>query len=194
MKKSLLLSMVITIVFAIGLKAQTASLTVTIDNDIQASAGPVEIPVYMEFIDASVEIGAFNLIIEFDENILSNPNATAGFVIGGAFFTGNPSPNQISIAWSHTTSLKDGDLTDDALLTLSFDAVSGVSDLDFVGKNTAVKGSAFFESTPGTDLIISTFNDGGITISSPVPLSYLSLFVIAGLFVVFFAVRGRRLF
>ncbi len=199
MKKNLFLSLAITFFFAAGLKAQTASLTVTIDNDIQASAGSVEIPVYLTFIDPTVEFGAFELIIQFDDDVLTPTDATPNFTVGGSF-TANLTyaANQVRVAWAHTTSIKDSDLTDNILLTLKFDASVGQSDLTFINENAETGGSVFWEDNSESSKIVADFNNGDITITSPapvpVPLSSWALFMSAGLFVVFIAVKGRRLF
>jgi hypothetical protein len=201
MKKNLLLSLVIIFLFSIGAWAQTASLTVTIDNDLEDVTGPVEIPVYLEFTDPAVTVGSFDFIIQYDESVLTYTSALAGAIpAGGGLQASFNTPNQVNLAWAAnpaTSPIVSSTLTatDDLLLTLSFNAVVGTSSLTFIDKNIQPNGSAFYVGTASdTGQISTTFNDGFITIASAVPISMWAFFLMAGLIVAFLAFRVVRLF
>lgn len=204
MKKNLLFNLAITLLFSISAWAQTGttSLTLTVGDKInpmslQDVAGPIEIPVYLVF-DEDVNVGSFEFIIDFDDNVLTFDGHTAGSGVpaAGSMLSDTPSSGNLRVSWGSTTSITNISLTDDDILvTLEFTAVVGDSQLDFVNPNITPGGSAFFEGDDDeTGQISTTFNDGFITISPAVSLSMWAFFLTAGLIIIFLAFRTVRLF
>jgi hypothetical protein len=203
MKKNLLLSLAITLLFSINAWAQgTTSLTLTVGDktdpmSLEDVAGPIEIPVFLEFDDPSVNVGAFEFIIDFDSSVLSFDGLLPGAGLAAiANLSSNiPSAGNLRVAWSGSPEINNGTLTDDDILvTLEFTALVGDSQLDFIDPNVTPGGSAFFADTASTTLISTTFNDGFITIASAVPLSMWGFFLMAGLIIAFLVFRAVRLF
>ncbi len=206
MKKNLLLSLAITLLFSISALAQTASLTVTIDENIQEKAGIIEVPVYLVFEPgAAFDIGSFNLEISFNDpdviiDNIDNMVAIPGFTTDEFLFDDNVDNNIISISWASDGSIftpfiqSTGSLTDDILFTLQFEGKVGTSSFIFLDQNVDLT-TAFYEGgTAGTDQIIAEFNNGSITISPAIPLSQWAFFISAGLIVLFMVLRAIRLF
>ncbi len=203
MKKNLLLSLAIIFLFSIGAWAQgTTSLTLTVGDktnpmSLEDVAGPIEIPVYLEFTDATVNVGSFEFIIDFDDSVLSFDSHTpgTGLAAAGNLTSNTPSAGNLRVAWSGSPVISNTNLTDDDILvTLEFTALVGDSQLDFFNPNVTPGGSAFFADTASTTLVSTTFENGFITITSAVPLSMWAFFLMAGLIVVFLAFRAVRLF
>lgn len=195
MKKTLLLSLVLTFFLAIGLKA--TDLKVTIESG-EHPAGIIHVPVTLEFLDLTTTIGAFDLRIDIGnpavlkkiEDIIPGPGLP---VVGLTKPASGDDP--FTVSWASPTSIDSSTLTNDLLLTLVFDASMGTSELNFIEVEVLPHPkSEFYSDGAGTIVIPADFNDGLITITAPVPLSSWALFISAGLFVVFMAVRGRRLF
>jgi hypothetical protein len=208
MKKNLLLSLAITLLFSISALAQTGttSLTLTIGDKtnpllLEDVAGSIEIPVFLQFTD-DVEVNSFDFRIEFDGTTLQYDGAEINSEVPGAnaFQEGSLFPaNPLAVTWAFASLTEPGivstTLTDDLLLTLKFTAFVGTSSLTFVGKNVQSTGSAFYSGSDGlTGQISTTFTDGFITISSAVPLSMWAFFLMAGLIIAFLAFRAVRLF
>lgn len=202
-KKNPLLSLAIVFLFSIGAWAQgTTSLTLTVGDktnpmSLEDVAGPIEIPVYLEFTDATVNVGSFEFIIDFDDSVLSFDGHTAGAGLAAAvnLSSNTPSAGNLRVAWSGSPEIDSTTLTDDdVLVTLEFTAIVGVSSLTFVNPNDTPSGSAFFADTASTTLVSTTFENGFITISSAVPLSMWAFFLMAGLIIAFLAFRAVRLF
>jgi hypothetical protein len=193
MKKNLLLSLAITLLFSISALAQigTRSLTVTIESG-EYVEGNIAVPVILEF-NEDVTVGAFTLEIQIIDvvgtNVLGVLDATAGPGLPAGLTSPVAGTNPFTVSFANNPGINSSTLTtDDILIYLDFDASVGISSLTFIGT------TAFYENEAGTDLITSTFNDGLITVSSAVPLSMWGFFLMAGLIIAFLAFRAVRLF
>ncbi len=203
MKKNLLLSLAITLLFSISAWADpgTKSLTVSIDENIQEKAGIIEVPVYLVFEPgAAFVIGSFNIDIEFNtpDVIISDLVAVPSFDTDSGAFEYEVDNDIISISWAAdgtlTPVILSGDLTGNIFFTLQFEGQVGTSSFTFLGQNDPLI-TAFYEGDDGdTDQINAEFNNGSIDISPAIPLSNWPLFVSAGLIILFMALRAIRLF
>jgi hypothetical protein len=198
MKKNLLLSLAITLLFSISALAQTGttSLTVTIESG-EYVEGTIEVPVRL-FFDEDVEVGAFDFYIDIsDPSVLSVQGATPGPGLPSGLTAPTPDDDPFIVSFaSFPATINSSTLTDDnILLYLIFNASSvGTSSLTFLDTNVDAQSAFYSGDGTGTPIISATFNDGLITITSAVPLSMWAFFLMAGLIIAFLAFRAVRLF
>ena len=189
MKKYLMLSLLIIFVFAFNLKSQD-NLSVTISSK-NYSAGTIEVPVKLEFIDPTLQVGAFDLRIEIDDpSVLNVLSANPGPGLPAGMISPVAGSNPFVVSWASTSGLVSTSLTDDLLLTLVMDASAGTSSLTFVFGGPIE--TQFYENDAQSSPIQTKFNNGMIAITSAVPLPVWVLFLSAGLFAVYITFKRKR--
>lgn len=184
-----MLSLTIIFIFTFNLKSQDKlSVTISSKND---SAGTIEVPVKLEFVDPTLQVGAFDLRIEVDDpSVLSVLSANPGPGLPAGMISPASGSNPFVVSWASTSGLVSTSLTDDLLLTLVLDASAGTSSLTFVFGGPIE--TQFYENDDQTNPIQTKFNNGLIAISSAVPMPVWVLFLSAGLFTVFIAFKRKR--
>ncbi len=114
--------------------------------------GLIDIPVFVDFSVVEAGVGAFDFLIEYDHNVLSDPGITDEIFVG--IVLTEPEPGQIRLQWENPEPY--GSQLDGQLLNLSFDfAGGGMSVLAFIHDSGSIS------NQDGINLPV-TFTDGFI--------------------------------
>ena len=185
MRQSQFLTFAAALLFAISASAQT----ITIPDDMEEPVGNILVPVNVDF--TGVDVGAFELRISYDGDVLEYKGITNRDGAISAAIASDPEENPIVITWSSSTSIQPvGKLFDIEFKGLEV----GTSSLTFLdANNDDTDGSNFWSDDPQVNLITTTFNDGFIALTATIPLSYCAMVLSVVLMILFVVFRMRRI-
>ena len=184
MKKVFALFFTLTFVLSISTFAQGPSVTI----GSETGASPVDVPVTFEL--AGQTLKSFDLTVAYNPLVISSVAFQASPVVT---FTNvptfsYPAAGQFKVSWSNVS---DQSITNNGtLFYLKLFGSVGTSDLDFTSSNVSGENELL---TFGAAIITSTFVDGDVTFTAPVPLSNWAIFIGLGLIIAFLVVRFRRI-
>ncbi len=183
MKKVFSFFFALTFALSVSVFAQSVTL------GTEMGPSPVDIPVTFN-LNGNV-ITALDLTIDV---------VTPGVVTGASFFAADAvsfnvlpavslAGNQITVTWDGGTQ-QISEPTDGVLFYLRLTGFVGSSDLEFISENEPGENEWL---TTGAVPVTSTFVDGEVEFTAPVPLANWAIFIGLGLIIAFVVVRFRRL-
>ena len=200
MKKQTLLFLAISFIISFGVKADPATVTVTIDHVIE-QPGTVSIPVSFDIDVAEPGVGSIELLIDYDTNVLTEfkgfkniASEIDGTWVELAGVDSQDDPGELKI---NTNANNEDDYLESfsgVLFEIEFEYDGQYSDITFEQKNVAGGSEIGGGDDASGDAIEITadFVNGSITQAPSIPIALWSVIVGFGLISLFTLKRAAR--